>query len=62
MVKHTWDKGVWCTRTRSEHVLMWCPFAKLNDSEGMDNAGAFEGGWSSDGLTWITVLSSDSRT
>ena len=51
----TCDKGVWWTLTNNEHVLMWCPLAKLNDSEGMDSAGALEGGWSSEGLTWISV-------
>ena len=52
----TCDRGVWCTRTTREHVLIWCPFARLNDSEGMDKAGAFDGGWSSEGFTWTSVV------
>ena len=49
------DREVWWTFTNSEQALIWWPFTKLNDSEEMDNAGALEGGWSSEGFTGISV-------
>ena len=53
---HTWVVNVWRTLTWSEYDLFWIPLLRLKDSDGIDNAVALLGGWSSEGLTGTSQL------